>query len=69
MGTDSSKFPSQDEDSIDAYMDRDGGYVVNKHRRSTTVTTIDIGLSQDMSSSRANSSVSDFGMRDGEYVL
>lgn len=49
MGTDNSKLSEQDDNSIDAYIDRDGGYVVNRHRRAATVTTIDIGLSMEVS--------------------
>ena len=48
MGADTSRLAEQDEDSIDAYIDRDGGYVVNRHRRAATVTTIDIGLSMEV---------------------
>lgn len=47
MGSEASKVIGQEEDSIDAYIDRDGGYIVNKHRRTATMTTIDIGLSQE----------------------
>lgn len=44
MGTETSKLSDSDSDTMDSYMDRDGGYVVNRHRRSTTVTEIDLGI-------------------------
>lgn len=48
MGLEPSKLDSgPDNDTIDAYIDRDGGYVVNKHRQTATMTTVDIGLRQD----------------------
>ena len=47
MGTDNSKPQRVDDDSIDDYIDRDGGYLVNRHRRSATVTTVDIGLAHE----------------------
>ena len=47
MGGETSKVLDPEEDTIDAYLDRDGGYLVNRHRRTATVTTIDIGLSQE----------------------
>ncbi len=45
MGTESSKLSDSDSDTMDSYMDRDGGYVVNRHRRSATCTEIDLGIS------------------------
>ena len=47
MGGETSKVLDPEEDTIDAYLGRDGGYLVNRHRRTATVTTIDIGLSQE----------------------
>jgi hypothetical protein len=47
MGLEASKEVGPREDPIDAYIDRDGCYIVNKHRRTATVTTIDIGMNQD----------------------
>ena len=44
MGAESSKLSESESDTMDSYMDRDGGYVVNRHRRSTTVTEIDLGI-------------------------
>lgn len=42
-----SRVISPEEDTIDAYIDRDGGYLVNRHRKTATMTTVDIGLSQE----------------------
>ena len=48
MGTETSKLSDSDNaDTMESYMDRDGGYVVNKHRRSATVTEIDLGIRTD----------------------
>lgn len=44
MGVETSRVLSPEEDTIDAYIDRDGGYLVNRHRQTATVTTVDIGL-------------------------
>ena len=46
MGAESSKDiePEEEEDTIDAYIGRDGGYLVNRHRNAATMTIIDIGL-------------------------
>ena len=44
MGADSSRFYSQAEESIDAYINRGGARLVNRERRLTTSTTIDIGI-------------------------
>ena len=47
MGVEASRVMSPEEDTIDAYIDRDGGYLVNRHRKTATMTTVDIGLSQE----------------------
>ena len=47
MGSETSKTIGSDDDTIDHYIDRDGGYVVNRHRRSATVTEIDLGIRQE----------------------
>lgn len=57
MGVETSRVNSPVEDTIDEYMDRDGGYIVNKHRQTATKTTIDIGLSQEKD---------DYNVREGE---
>ena len=44
MGADTSRFYSQAEESIDAYINRGGARLVNRERRLTTSTTIDIGI-------------------------
>ncbi len=48
MGTETSKICDPvTADTMETYMDRDGGYVVNRHRRSATVTEIDLGIRTD----------------------
>ena len=47
MGTETSKLSDSETDTMDSYIDRDGGYVVNKHRRAATVTEIDLGIGRE----------------------
>lgn len=69
MGTDNSKLQRVDDDSIDAYIDRDGGYLVNRHRRSATVTTVDIGLSHEKSFDPVSSRWWKYSWRINPYIL